>query len=286
MTPVELVQVDVFTQQPFAGNALAVFPDAAQLDGRQMQAIAREMNLSETTFVTSCRADRYEVRIFTPQEELGFAGHPTIGTAWTLRKLDLLQDSEVVQSSGVGDTVVRLEDRGASFEREGAAEQDLPDDAAHELAAALGVEHHVIGLEARELGRSGRLRPAYSNAGLRQLMVPLKDATALAACRPDHRLLQDVAGFGAYCFTATGAGRVRARGLFPGAGVAEDPGTGSAAAALGLFLADRLGSIDLHVEQGVEMGRRCEIDVRAADGRVRVGGDCAIVLRGTLGSLP
>src|SRR5215212_6633987 len=86
---VDFVQVDVFADRAFEGNPLAVFPQARALTATQMQSIAREMNLSETSFVTASSGDSYDVRIFTPQEELSFAGHPTIGTAWVLSDLGM-----------------------------------------------------------------------------------------------------------------------------------------------------------------------------------------------------
>src|SRR5205823_11595877 len=126
-------------------------------------------------------------------------------------------------------------------------------------------------------GRSGRLMPAPSNAAIEQLMVPLRDLEALGNCRPVAQLLAEFSDQGAYCFTAAGAGKVRARGFFPGLGVMEDPATGSAAAALGLLLADRSGPIHFEIAQGVEMNRPSRILVEAEPGRVRVGGRCALV---------
>src|SRR4051812_18437050 len=102
----DFVQVDVFAEGPFKGNPLAVFPDAGELSVEQMQAIAREMNLSETTFVTAIARESYDVRIFTPQEELPFAGHPTIGTTWVLKDLGFVGGENVRQRSPVGETVV------------------------------------------------------------------------------------------------------------------------------------------------------------------------------------
>jgi trans-2,3-dihydro-3-hydroxyanthranilate isomerase len=285
----DFVQVDVFAEGPYAGNPLAVFADAGSLHTHQMQAIASEMNLSETSFVTAVSADAYDVRIFTAQDEVPFAGHPTVGTAWTLRHLGLVTGDELVQRSGAGETEVFVQGDSASFLRSGRSEPDLEDTdpgALRTVAEALGLSPEDVGLEARELGRSGRLRPAFSDAGLRQLMVPVRSIEALEACRPRPDVLARVAGIGVYCFTAAGAGRVRARGLFPGAGVQEDPATGSAAGALGLYLADRIGDIDLQILQGREIGRPSKIEVEAERGSVRVGGACALVLKGTLEQLP
>jgi trans-2,3-dihydro-3-hydroxyanthranilate isomerase len=285
----KFLQVDVFAEGPYEGNPLAVFPDSGDLSTVQMQSIASEMNLSETTFVDSYERSSYELRIFTPQEELPFAGHPTIGTAWTLLHLGLISGPELVQRSAAGATKLTRDGDLLWLERTGEAEADSEDTNpgfAAQVATALGVERGEVGLEAREFGRSGRLRPAYSNAGVRQLMVPLKDLDVLGRCTPRAEGLARLGGLGAYCFTASKAGRLRARGFFPGAGVAEDPATGSAAAALGLYLADRMGSVDLEIAQGVEMGRPSRIHLRAGPGVVRVAGRCHLVLKGNLEELP
>ena len=285
----EFLQVDVFAGGPYEGNALAVFPDASELERGQMQPIAREMNLSETTFVTEVDEDSYRVRIFTPLQEMPFAGHPTIGTAWVLRHLGRLRADEIVQLSPAGSTTVRAQGERLWFERGGEAEADLDEanlDADRAVGAALGLEPVEIGLEARELGRAGRLRPAFADAGLRQLMVPLRSPEALAACAPVPALVTELADNGLYCFTAARAGELRARGFFPGVGVSEDPATGSAAAALGLYLARRVGSIQFGITQGVEIGRSSHIEVRAEPGRVEVGGRCALVLTGRLERVP
>ena len=285
----QFFQVDVFAESAYQGNPLAVFPDAGGLSRRQMQAIANEMNLSESAFVLSTERDSYEVLIFTPEEELPFAGHPTIGTAWTLRHLGRISGDEMYQHSAAGRTPVRRRGEGLAFSRNGTADADLQDTdptAAEKIAGALALEVDAIGLEARELGRPGFLRPAYSNAALRQLMVPVRDLDALGSCRPYAARLADVSPEGAYCFTATGAGQVRARGFFPGFGIPEDPATGSAAAALGLYLASRLGAVQVSVAQGVEMGRPSLLRVEAEPGRVEVGGSCRLVLSGRLETLP
>ena len=283
------VQVDVFADSAYRGNPLAVFPDAGSLETAQMQAIASEMNLSETTFVTSHTRDFYEVRIFTPTEELDFAGHPTLGTSWVLRKENLVDTDELTQRSRAGDTRVRLDGDRVWFVRTGSSGQDEDDrhpDYSVLLARGLGLQDGDVGLEARELGRSGHLRPAFADGGLRHLMVPLRNLDALAAVRPNPATLPDVRPGGYYCFTALQAGRFRARGFFPGLGVDEDPATGSAAADLGLYLADRVGPMDAEIVQGVEMGRLSRLLVRAKPGEVYVGGSCHQVLNGTLAELP
>ncbi|HEY7876231.1 MAG TPA: PhzF family phenazine biosynthesis protein [Actinomycetota bacterium] len=285
----EFLQLDVFADRPYTGNPLAVFPDAAELTAAQMQAIAREMNLSETTFVTEVAEDSYTMRVFTPAEELPFAGHPTIGTAWALRHLARLSGDEVTQTTEVGPTKVAVEDDRASLERTGTADPASPGELGEDpvaIATALGLEAGDVGLNATVLGGTGPLDPAYSDAGIRTLMVPLRDLGVLERAVPRPDLLAEIAK-GAYCFTAIGPGQLRSRGFFPGFGVPEDPGTGMAAAALGIFLADRLGDLEAEVVQGVEMGRPCRMAVTGtADGTVRVGGRCELIFTGRLDRLP
>lgn len=276
----DFLQLDVFTDRAYAGNPLAVFPDAGTLSGEQMQSIAREMNLSETSFVTGAHGDGYTVRIFTPAMELEFAGHPTIGTTWVLRHLGRLEAEVAIQRSAAGETTVRKSGDLLWFERSGSVEPDREDGAA--LASALGVESSEIGFS----WDGHELAPAFSNAGLSQLMVPLKDVTVLGRSSPDPGLLAEAGLDGAYCFAPSAPGELRARGYWPGFGVMEDPATGSAAAGLGIYLAARVGAVDVSVLQGVEMGRPCRIGLRAEEGTVSVGGECRLVLEGRLTALP
>jgi trans-2,3-dihydro-3-hydroxyanthranilate isomerase len=284
----EFLQVDVFTDSPYAGNSLAVFPEGTGLNKNQMQAVAREMNLAETTFVTKAEGDSYSLRIFTPDAELPFAGHPTIGTAWVLRHLGRVEGAELTQHSAAGATRVWADGKELWFERPGEASPDIEDrdpDFPRRLERALGLESGQVGLEARELGRSGMMRPGLSNAGFEYLIVPVRDITALEACAPRRHLLSELSD-GAYCFTAAQAGRVRARAFFPNAILPEDPATGSAAAALGVYLADRIGDISFELFQGQEMGRPSKMRIRAKKGTVQVGGQCVLIFKGKLERLP
>jgi trans-2,3-dihydro-3-hydroxyanthranilate isomerase len=288
---VDFLQVDVFADGPFRGNPLAVYPQASELDATQMQTIAAEMNLSETAFVTEYGADSYSVRIFTPREELPFAGHPTLGTAWVLRHLGLVTADRVVQRSAAGDTTVTFGDDAVWFQRTGRSSPDLrgtDERIEQKIARAVGLELGDIGLEPRELGRSvNSLHPAVADAGLKHLIVPVRDAPALARCRPVAHLLDDLSeAHGAYCFTALGAGAVRARGFFPSLGIEEDPATGSAAACLGIYLASRIGPIDLDIAQGIEMGRPSRMRIKSGEDTVHVGGSCELIFEGSLKTVP
>lgn len=284
MSERDFVQVDVFGDRPYTGNPLAVFFDAGGLTAAQMQALAAEMNLSETSFVTAVDRSSYRVRIFTPKEELPFAGHPTLGTAWVLRHLGRLEGDEVQQQSAAGATEVRFEHELVWLRRTGTAAGDLGQDAA--LANALGLEQSDLTLDAAALGRAGVLRPATADAGVEQLLVPLAHAEVLRRCAPNAADLESMSLGGAYCFAVQASGRVGARGFWPGFGVSEDPATGSAAASLGLYLSDRLGAIGIEIDQGVEMGRPSQLSVRAADETVDVGGRCHLVLAGRVEQLP
>lgn len=284
----DFMQIDVFADRPYTGNPLAVFYDAAGLDTAQMQAIAREMNLSETTFVTEVSENSYSMRIFTPSEELPFAGHPTLGTTWTLRHLGKVTAEEVTQTTSVGTTTVTAQDDRVSFQREGKADPATPGDMGQDgaaLADALGLEAGELGLDAGMLAGTGPLGPGYSDAGIRTLMVPLRDLGVLERATPRPDLLGEIAK-GAYCFAAVDETHVRSRGFFPGFGVPEDPGTGMAAAALGIFLADRVGDLEFELLQGVEMGRPCRMFVAGSGSTVRVGGRCEPILTGRLERLP
>lgn len=284
----DFLQIDVFADRPYTGNPLAVFPDAGELTGAQMQAIAREMNLSETTFVTEVGDDSYSMRVFTPAEELPFAGHPTIGTAWTLWHLGKVSGDEIVQTTSAGPTTITVKDDVLSFERSGSADAESPGDLGQDpaaIAGALGLESGEVGLDAGALGGTGPLGPAFSDAAIRTLIVPLRDLGVLERAAPRTDLLGEIAK-GAYCFTAVDDRHLRSRGFFPGFGVLEDPGTGMAAAALGIFLADRVGDVELEVLQGVEMGRPCRMAVAGSGTTVRVGGRCEPIFTGHLDELP
>jgi trans-2,3-dihydro-3-hydroxyanthranilate isomerase len=276
----DYILLDVFVDAAGGGgNALAVFPDAAEMPAERMQAHAAELNLSESAFVIRWDESSYDVRIFTPREELPFAGHPTLGTCWTLLHLDRLRGDRYTQDSAAGATDVWREGDVMWYSRSGKSSDDI--DLTHpqiqdELADALGLEPRDIGLEAREIGRSGFLRPAFSSGGLEHFCVPLRDIATLGRIEVDPTRLAALSHEGAYCFTAERAGEVRARGFFPAYGIAEDPATGSGAASLGLYLAERLGDITFEVHQGIEMGNSSRLHVKATPMEAAVGGRCAL----------
>ena len=243
--------VDVFTDRPLAGNAVCVVIDPCPEP--VMAAIAREVNLSETTFPVVTDEAAYEMRIFTPRAELPFAGHPSLGTAWVLGPGRWTQTTE----GAVVD--VEAEATGAAMSQ--------PDPAFREVDPTAAVE--ALGLPGAEGAYVASL------AGLAHVLVPTE--------APLERLTPSP---GAVAEAARAAGGIslcpvrrlddrtlHARVFAPLAGVPEDPGTGSAAGPLGL-LARRLWgtSEDVAVLQGLELRRPCRIEVHAEEGSIRVGG--------------
>jgi len=277
MTDFRYVVCDVFTDTPFQGNQLAVFTDARALDGETMQALAREINYSESTFVLPAEDGGHaKIRIFTPVHEMRFAGHPTLGTAFVLA--GPLQLVEIRLETLAGIVPVRLE-RDENRIVFGRMEQPLPTvrpyDAEAELLSAVGVKRSELPVE------------LYDN-GVPHVYVCLGSEDEVARLRPDlNRLsgLSDVVGVN--CFVGSGS-RWKTRMFAPSSGVAEDPATGSAAGPLALHLArhGRIGFGDeIEISQGAEVGRPSKLFARA-DGtaekveRVEVGGSAVVVARG------
>lgn len=280
---------DVFTDRRFGGNPLAVFPEAQDLATAQMQAIARELNLSETTFVLPPEDAGHaaRVRIFTPRAEIPFAGHPTVGTALALAWLDRVPaEGQIVLEEAAGLVPVDLRGGVAEFRAPGPIEAGEPADAAA-VADALG-------LKADDLVTAGGL-PRDASAGLPFLMVEVASRAALAAAKlkGDGVGLSPGSESGLYLFTRD-AGEtgndLRARMFGPAHGIIEDPATGSAAAALaGLLGAEGAdeGWRTWQIAQGVEMGRPSLIRARAlcAQGsvtEVRIAGRAVPVCEGTI----
>lgn len=268
--------VDVFTDTPLRGNPVAVFLDAGDLPADVMQRIAQEMNLSETTFVLPAEKDGdVRVRIFTPVNELPFAGHPTLGTAIALGE-HVTGDRLVMETwmgaipfdlHRVGDVVVsaRMRQPVPAWEPYAQAEH---------LLAALGLERSTLPVE------------VYRN-GPRHVFVGLPDVAALSALRPDLLALADHEDVAANCFAQDGT-HWRTRMFSPAYGVAEDAATGSAAGPLAVHLM-RHGLVafgtEIEIRQGVEMGRTSimRAEVHGGPGgidTVDVSGSAVIIAEG------
>ena len=284
------VLADVFTDVAFGGNPLAVFLDGHGLETRQMQAIAREMNLSETTFVTrGSGPGAFRVRIFTPANELPFAGHPTIGTAVVLAENGAAEGrTEIMLEEGVGPVRVTLGEGRATLHREGAPERLDCDITGEQAADALGISAAAL---------TGA--PWCAGYGLPYVFVCLRDVSSVSACalRADRwlalgRPLRDPYVF-AFTSVVAGAASLRARMFSPANGIAEDAATGSAAAALAGSITGMIAgeTLRLTIAQGIEMGRpsRIETETQYRDGRVAgvsVGGGAVIVGEGRLLRMP
>lgn len=273
--------VDVFTDRAYAGNPLAVVFGAEVLSGEQMQRIAGEFNLSETAFVLppTRGGATYRVRIFTPNAELPYAGHPSVGTAVTLARRGAIPSGASVQECGAGLLPITVEADTATLTG-GAPSLGEPLDPAPLLAAAGLTESALAG------------RPRRAGTGLEFPYLPVSDeAVAAAACltRDD---VDEVYLFSFDPVTRTAHSRLFA----PGFGIAEDPATGSAALGLGVYLiAEGLlpseGAHGYTVLQGAERGRpsRLDCEVTAEAGaavRVTVTGRVVAVATGELVTLP
>lgn len=287
------VTCDVFTDQRFGGNPLAVLPDARGLGTEQMQRIANEFNFSETTFVLPPKDPRHtaQVRIFTPVHEMPFAGHPTVGTAFALATLGIVPAAvrDVVFEEGVGPVPVSIDRDGARVTRCTLTAAQLP----KQLPAAPGRETLAAMLS---LSPADVLDGAEGwSCGVPFMVVPLKNLDAMARCKPDSatilRALADHPAKAVYpvCLEAKDTWRVRC--FVPHLGVVEDPATGSAAASFAGWVHARApgadGTLRLRLNQGVEMGRPSELalEIDRAGGRVsavRVGGASVMVTEGTI----
>jgi len=275
------VIADVFTDEPLAGNPVAVFTDGRDLSEVDMQAIARETNLSETVFVLPATTDDADVRIriFTPAVELPFAGHPTLGSAFVLG--GPLQKIVIRLETGTGVVPVTLEREGPKIVF-GRMEQPVPEweavDDPPPIFEALGVEGSSLPVVRYALG-PGHVYIALDSPEAVQRLSP--DIGALAAATPD----------GANCFAHVDGNRWKTRMFAPNHGVNEDPATGSAAGPLAIHLA-RHGRIrfgeEIEISQGAEINRPSTIYATVeGEGdridRVEVGGSAVLVARGEFG---
>jgi trans-2,3-dihydro-3-hydroxyanthranilate isomerase len=298
------VQVDVFTDTPFCGNPLAVILDGQGLTDEQMQAIAREMNLSETTFILPSvdPAAHAKVRIFTPQLELPFAGHPVVGTSYVLATEGLIpshgESFEIGLELGIGILPVAI-DCAAGVVRQITMTQRAPQFLASLHSTDVGQLARGLGLDPQDILGTG-LPAQVVSTGLPQLMVPVRSLAAIQAIRlelgPLHTICQRYDTHSIYAFTretVTPGADVHSRLFALLAGVFEDPATGSASGALGAYLVHHrviggeVSVVHLENEQGYELGRpsRILIEVERTGStisRVRVGGCVVKVLDGTI----
>lgn len=297
-------QADVFTSQPFGGNPVAVFPDADGLTDDELQQIAREMNLSETVFVfpPTDPAAVARLRIFTPTQEIPFAGHPVLGTFYVLAQLGRISLQEpvtpVVQECNIGLFSVELHAEQNRVVRV-VMSQPKPEfldpvdavDDVYLIGGALSLPKHVIADTKWPL--------QVVSTGLPVLIVPVRTLTAVRSINPDASAIINVCErFGANgimvftTVTVESFASVHARMFAPKIGILEDPATGSAGGALGAYLVQNgvveVGpTTDILIEQGYEIDRpsRILVQVESDDDviqGVKVGGHCVMVVEGTL----
>jgi trans-2,3-dihydro-3-hydroxyanthranilate isomerase len=283
--------LDVFTRTPLKGNGLAVVPKADGLMDNEMQAIAREFNLSETVFICKPQNERNmaSLRIFTPYQELPFAGHPTVGAAVTLGLNSRASAIRMEEKVGLVTALFERIDRRTgearfTLPRLPSRLADLPDRLG--MAQALGIEVDDIGC--------GVFKPAVFSAGVTFHLVPVRDAQVLKKVQVNRTAWNDVFHHehnSAYVFTLTpeeSDNDIAAR-MF-GMDLGEDPGTGSAAAALIGMLAEQeigTGQTDYVLRQGHEMRRPCRITLQSRkenDVLVHgaIGGQAVVVAEGVL----
>jgi trans-2,3-dihydro-3-hydroxyanthranilate isomerase len=284
--------LDVFTNNRFEGNPLAVFTDGDGLSDNQMLAIAREMNLSETVFVQKPTEEEAlaRLRIFTTKEELKLAGHPVIGTWFLLAELGVVpaQDGgvHILQETGAGVLPVEIRFKDGRPQRVTMTQKEaifkLAKINKKKLASALGISPKDF---------DPKLQPEFVSTGIFNLMVPLRNRAALgkiAMNMTELRRLQGKNATMAYCFAFSSNGKAFSRGMLPWE-LYEDAATGSAAGSLGAYLV-RNGELapghTLSILQGAEMGRPSLIEVEVTQSGKklvpRVSGAAVKVFEGTI----
>jgi trans-2,3-dihydro-3-hydroxyanthranilate isomerase len=294
--------LDVFTMERFAGNPLAVVMGADGLDTAAMQTITREFNLSETVFVQKAdnAAHSAKIRIFTPASELPFAGHPTVGTAALLAQLRMPdvrgeQDAIVVLEEKIGTVRVGVKLRGGQPPHAEFDAPKLPENLGKALDPELLAE--AMGIQPSEIGFANH-RPSRFTAGVPYNFLPVASLAVIARAEVQSQRWAEAFGspkagnMALYCReTIHNTASFHARVFFPGAGLTEDPATGSAAAAFAgvvhHFDGLRDGSHKRIIEQGYEMGRPSQIELGmevqgASLTTVRIGGAAVRVSQGEI----
>ena len=283
-------QVDVFTNHIFGGNPLAVFPEAKSFQEAHLQKVAREMNLSETTFVfppSHPDAD-FDVRIFTPEKEIPFAGHPTLGTAFVLKCAGIIPSTKnhSLLNFKTGLVPVNIQDDGIISMQTPPGKILQTFSNTKEIAKSLGLKENNIDPD---------LPIQTVTTGFPALLVPINSLGALKEILLDLALLKPLLEKGKadmiYPFTQQTFDQknsIHARGFAPFIGIPEDPGTGSVASALGYYLNENNSNEKrIIIEQGYEMKRPSNIiveidDVEGRTNEIRVGGRVRLVFKGTL----
>lgn len=284
-------QVDVFTDRAFGGNPLAVFTKPEGLTDAQHLQIAREMNLSETTFIypTDNSSADFKIRIFTPGKEIPFAGHPTLGTAHILWETGSVKPDQatLILEMGIGPIKVTRQEDFLFMEQPAPEFGPIYEDKA-QVASALSLRPQDI---------DSRYPIQTVSTGFPALYVPLAGLEVLNRIQLNFQVLRDVLGPLDMIYVFTGetespASTVHVRAFAPFVGIPEDPATGSAGGAMGAYLvhhrfSEEMDPKNIIIEQGFEMQRPSHIHVSAREENgviegVRVGGQCRTVIQGVL----
>ena len=292
-------QLDVFTDAPFTGNPLAVFPDATGIPEAEMQRIANEMNLSETVFVLPSAKALRRLRIFTPKQELPLAGHPVVGTWNMLARLGMTPNVEngvieIEQELNLGVLPVEIEFRNNEPYKVTMTQGKW--EAFAQVADQTGIARLAtgLGLEISDINLDKDLPIEVVSTGIRSIDIPICTLEALGRIRVNTSALADAylpyGAVGCYAFTfetKDEASFVHARFFAPNDNILEDPATGSAAGALSGYLANH-GALQTNafiIEQGDLMGRPSRIFAEVMGGpgnveRVKIGGSSVVVAKG------
>ncbi len=275
-------QVDVFTNRIFGGNPLAVFTNGQSFAEEDLQKVAREMNLSETTFVYPSSTDNadFDVRIFTPTSEIPFAGHPTLGTTYVLRKYSSVTANPLKLNFKTGIISVCAEEDKIYMQHPSA--QIL-----HELSPSEKVAE-ALGLPIRALNTNLPIQVV--STGFPALLVPIDSISDINKISLNSQTLNEVLEplgidmiYPFCCETRSPENTLHARAFAPNLGIPEDPATGSVAGAIGAYWArvNNGKEVNILIEQGYEMQRPSLIYVSVSkDNKIRVGGQCKPVFTG------
>ena len=285
---------DVFTDRPFGGNPLAVFPEADGASEGLMQAIAGELNISECVFVfrPADPAHAARLRIFTPRMELPFAGHPTVGTVCTLLRIGRIDEGQTVFEENVGPIEVHARNERHRFFGQFTARQPAT---VREDVAPLQILADVLSLGADDIVQD-ELRPLAVSAGVPFMVIPVRNRAALARAQINaevwNRTFADTWAPHFYIVTTESelpGSSLRARMFAPAMGITEDPATGGAVTALPAYLqaCGVTEQTSWRVEQGFEMGRPSlmDVSVERQDNRiaaVHVGGETVFIGSGVI----
>jgi PhzF family phenazine biosynthesis protein len=269
-------QLDVFTSLALRGNPLAVVHDAEGLTDAQMQAFARWTNLSETTFLLPPRAAEadYRVRIFTPESEMQFAGHPTLGSckAWLAQGGAAKRAGRVVQECNIGLVALRIAGDQIAFAAPPCKRSEITNAELSALTAALGIANSAV-------EKAVRL-----DNGTVWVALLLRDAESVLRLEPDHSALRSLPKVGVVGPHAEGSEcQLELRAFAAGQGVLEDPVTGSLNASVAQWLrAEKRVPARYVAAQGTRLARTGRVHVSDSEGEIWIGGEIVVCIRGTL----